>query len=74
MDAESNLTVFGILSEFKGKEENLKMLAQVLDAICTERFWALPAHVNFDALDEKTIDLLQQRLHRVAGDCGYTGR
>lgn len=51
------LTVFGILSEFEGKEENLKMLAQVLDAICTERFWALPAHVNFDALDEKTIDL-----------------
>lgn len=57
LDCRKYLTVFGILSEFKGKEENLKMLAQVLDAICTERFWALPAHVNFDALDEKTIDL-----------------
>ena len=51
------LTVFGILSEFEGKEEDLKMLSQVLDAICTEKFWALPAHVDFDALDEKTIDL-----------------
>lgn len=69
------LTVFGILSEFEGKEEDLKMLSQVLDAICTEKFWALPAHVDFDALDEKTIDLFAaETAQSLLEDCGYTGR
>lgn len=33
------------------------MLNQIIISICKERFWALPAHVDFSHLDEKTIDL-----------------
>lgn len=51
------LTVFAILSEFGKKQADVEVLAKVMDEICTEKFWALPAHVNFEALDEKTIDL-----------------
>lgn len=51
------LTVFGILSEFGKKENDIKALNQIILSICKERFWALPAHVDFSHLDEKTIDL-----------------
>lgn len=51
------LTVFGILSEFGKKESDIKALNQIILSICGERFWALPAHVDFSHLDEKTIDL-----------------
>ena len=62
------LTVFGILAEFIeddklgfGREFERKAvfekLSYIIEEICRERFWALPAHVNFDALDECTIDL-----------------
>lgn len=51
------LTVFGILSEFGKKESDIEALNQIIISICKERFWALPAHVDFSHLDEKTIDL-----------------
>lgn len=51
------LTVFGILAEFEGKTEDVDKLSEVVSEICKERFWALPAHVNFESLDEYTIDL-----------------
>ncbi|MBQ9120172.1 MAG: heparinase II/III family protein [Lachnospiraceae bacterium] len=51
------LTVFGILAEFRGKQEDVEKLEEILAEVCEERFWALPAHVNFAHLDEDTIDL-----------------
>ena len=51
------LTVFGILSEYGKKEEDVDKLCGVIASVCRERFWALPAHVDFKRLDEKTIDL-----------------
>lgn len=51
------LTVFGILAEFEGKTEDIEKLGDVILDICREQFWALPAHVNFEKLDENTIDL-----------------
>ncbi|MCM1184588.1 MAG: heparinase II/III-family protein [Roseburia sp.] len=52
-----HLTVFGILAEFGKRQEDIDALAAVMEAVCEERFWALPAHVDFNALDETTIDL-----------------
>ena len=51
------LTVFGILSEYGKKDADIEVLNQIIISICKERFWALPAHVDFSHLDEKTIDL-----------------
>lgn len=51
------LTVFGILSEFGKREEDLAKLEEVIAEVCGERFWALPAHIDFERLDETTIDL-----------------
>ncbi len=51
------LTVFGILSEFGNRREDLAKLENVIVEVCAERFWALPAHVDFAHLDETTIDL-----------------
>ncbi|MCM1048484.1 MAG: hypothetical protein NC433_08670 [Clostridiales bacterium] len=51
------LTVFGILAEYGKRQEDIDKLDSVIDSVCRERFWALPAHVDFDNLDEKTIDL-----------------
>ena len=51
------LTVFGILAEFGKRQEDIDTLSAVMESVCEERFWALPAHVDFNALDETTIDL-----------------
>lgn len=51
------LTVFGILSEFGRDKTDISKLEEVITDTCKERFWALPAHVNFENLDENTIDL-----------------
>lgn len=51
------LTVFGILAEFEGSAEDIDKLGEIILEICKERFWALPAHINFETLDENTIDL-----------------
>ena len=40
------LAVFGCLSLLEGKEVYLKKLEEVLDGICEEECWALPAHIN----------------------------
>lgn len=50
-------TVFGILAEFQEERQNIEKLEEIILEMCKERFWALPAHVNFDALDETEIDL-----------------
>ncbi len=51
------LTVFGILSEFGKRDEDIAKLEEAIVAVCGERFWALPAHVDFAHLDETTVDL-----------------
>lgn len=51
------LTVFGILAEFGKRDEDFAKLEEVIIEVCGERFWALPAHVDFAHLDENTIDL-----------------
>jgi hypothetical protein len=49
------LTVFGILAEYE--KHYTDKLIEVVSDICDEKFWALPAHVDFDSPDENTIDL-----------------
>ena len=44
------------LKAWIGDERALKRLAEVLEAVCEERTWALPAHLK-DANDVTTIDL-----------------
>ena len=51
------LTVYGILAVYRGEDTDIERLACVLDSICKERYWALPAHVNAKTRDELTIDL-----------------
>lgn len=51
------LTVFGILSQYCKEKKYLEKLENVIDEICNEKFWALPAHVDFEQLDQNTIDL-----------------
>lgn len=51
------LTVFGILTECEKNPEYVDKLSKILTEVCKEKYWALPAHVNFDALDVNTIDL-----------------
>lgn len=51
------LTVFGILAEYGGDSADIEKLSQVMESICDEQCWALPAHVDFEALDTHTIDL-----------------
>lgn len=43
------LAVFGCLSILEGKPEYLHKLEEVLDGICEEECWALPAHVERDS-------------------------
>ncbi len=51
------LTVFGILAEYGQVQADVEKLAEIMEAVCGERFWALPAHVSFEHPDENTIDL-----------------
>lgn len=40
------LTVFGLLSLWYGQPKDLGKLKEVIQEICGEKTWALPAHVN----------------------------
>ena len=40
------LSVFGLVSVMKHREEDLRKLEEVLLEICGEECWALPAHVD----------------------------
>jgi hypothetical protein len=55
------LMVFGILAEYEKdiyKRKNyIEKLVEIISDICTEKFWALPAHVDFNNLDVNTVDL-----------------
>lgn len=51
------LTVYGILAVYRGEKADIDRLIYVLDSVCRERYWALPAHVNANTRDELTIDL-----------------
>lgn len=54
------LTVYAILALWD-KEFGIEYLEKILANICDEKFWALPAHINFDKIEEAdtqlTIDL-----------------
>lgn len=47
--------------DLEKEEDYVRHLEEILSEICRERFWALPAHVDFDKVDrpetELTIDL-----------------
>ncbi len=51
------LTVWGILAVYRGEQDDIDRLTCVLESVCRERYWALPAHVNKSTRDELTIDL-----------------
>ena len=40
------LTVYAMLSIMYGRQSDISCLGEVIEAICTEECWALPAHVN----------------------------
>ena len=40
------LTVYAMLSIMYGKQSDISHLEEVIEAICSEECWALPAHVN----------------------------
>ena len=52
------LVVFGLLSSWYQRKEDILKLEEVIEEICQENTWALPAHVNRQRPDwERTIDL-----------------
>lgn len=52
------LTVFGLLSIWYQREEDLQKLEEVIREICMEETWALPAHVNRREQGwQRTVDL-----------------
>lgn len=52
------LAVFGLLSIWYARDEDLRKLEEVLREICLEETWALPAHVNRREKDwQRTVDL-----------------
>lgn len=52
------LTVFGLLSIWYERDEDLRKLEEVIREICLEETWALPAHVNRRERDwQRTVDL-----------------
>ncbi len=52
------LSVFAILSIFYNRHEYINKLEYVIDCICSEECWALPAHVSLGADGwENTVDL-----------------
>lgn len=40
------LTVYAMLSIMYGKQSDISRLEEIIEAICSEECWALPAHVN----------------------------
>lgn len=52
------LVVFGLLSAWYQRKEDIAKLEEVIEEICQEKTWALPAHVNRKQPGwERTIDL-----------------
>lgn len=52
------LTVFGLLSIWYERQEDICKLEEVIREICREETWALPAHVNRQEADwRRTVDL-----------------
>lgn len=57
-ERRKQLTVFGLLALWHGREKDLRELERILEGICGEETWALPAHV--DRSEERwrvTVDL-----------------
>ena len=51
-------TVYATLSVLYGNKDDISRLETVIDAICTEECWALPAHVDTSEKDwRETVDL-----------------
>ena len=52
------LAVFGLLSIWYRRKEDIRKLEEVLEGICSEETWALPAHVDRAEEDwRRTVDL-----------------
>lgn len=53
------LAVYGMAAILEGKEQDIAILSQVIEQICAEECWALPAHVNRkeDSGWRRTVDL-----------------
>ncbi len=65
------LTVFGILAEFGKRREDVEMLSSVIDAVCEEKYWALPAHVNAAEPDVNTVDLFAAETAQTLAEMVY---
>lgn len=65
------LTVYGILATYRKKQEDKDKLAEIISAVCDERFWALPAHVNGETRDELTIDLFAAETAQTLAEIVY---
>lgn len=65
------LTVFGILTEFGENAEDVQKLTQVLEEVCQETYWALPAHVDFKNPDKNTIDLFASETAATLAEMAY---
>lgn len=66
------LTVYGILATYKKKQEDIDKLAEIISAICEERYWALPAHVKDEEKGELTIDLFAAETAQTLSEMVYT--
>lgn len=52
------LVVFGLLASWYHRKNDVEKLEEVIEEICQERTWALPAHVNRKEVGwERTVDL-----------------
>lgn len=65
------LTVFGILTEFGENHRDAEKLTEVLEEVCREQFWALPAHVDFEKMDRNTIDLFASETAATLAEMAY---
>ncbi len=65
------LTVYGILALYRGEQKDIEKLITVLEGVCKERYWALPAHVNAKTRDELTIDLFAAETAQTLAELVY---
>ncbi|MBE5875750.1 MAG: heparinase [Lachnospiraceae bacterium] len=65
------LTVYGILAVYRGEQEDIEKLTDILESVCRERYWALPAHVNASTRDELTIDLFAAETAQTLSELVY---
>lgn len=57
-ERRKRLTVYGLLALWYERQEDLEELARIMEGICREETWAVPAHVNRQEANwRETVDL-----------------